>query len=221
MKESLVIISGWAHGIDAVRPMGDRLEEHYDVRLLTGAEVLRDRAIPEADYIVTGSMGGLLAMERLPTSCKKLVLISSTAKFCAADGYPQGTPEKILRRMIAQLKRNPEAVLDEFFKNVHHPFRESRKVMALRKNVPTDLDELVAGLEYLLQSDMRDKVPSVNIPVLLLHGTEDRIIPAGASEWLHARLPDSTLKIIEGDGHALPAHHFETVMKTMMTFLKD
>jgi pimeloyl-[acyl-carrier protein] methyl ester esterase len=199
--------------------MGDALANLFDVHLMTGSEILKSRHIPEADYIVTGSMGGLLAMELLPESCKKLVLISSTAKFCSSDDYPCGTPAKVLRRMITQLKRDREAVLDEFFKNVHFPFRESRQAISMRENVPFDLDALVAGLEYLLVSDIRDKVPGIDIPVLLLHGSEDRIIPSTASEWLHAHLPNCALNIIENDGHALPAHHFAAVMKAMQSFL--
>lgn len=219
MNPSLLLISGWAHGIDAIKPMGDALTAHFDVHLLTGSEVLKSRHVPDADYIVTSSMGGLLAMELLPDSCKKLVLISSTAKFCATTGHPCGTPEKVLRRMIMQLKRDQEAVLDEFFKNVHFPFRESRHATSLRKNPPDDLDDLVAGLEYLLDSDIRGKVPGIDLPVLLLHGSEDRIIPSTASEWLHAHLPDSRLRLFENDGHALSAHSFGEVMQAMGLFL--
>jgi pimeloyl-[acyl-carrier protein] methyl ester esterase len=216
---SVLIISGWAHGIEAIQPMGDALAECFDVKLMTGSEVLKSRQIPNADYIVTGSMGGLLALELLPDSCKKLVLISSTAKFCAGEDYPCGTHEKVLRRMIVQLKRNPEAVLDEFFRNVHFPHRESRQATSMRKNALIDMDTLVAGLEYLLNSDIRGKVPDIGIPVLLLHGSDDRIIPSTASEWLHAQLPDSSLKVIENDGHALPAHHFADVIKEIQSFL--
>ena len=121
--------------------------------------------------------------------------------------------------MIMQLKRDPESVLDAFLRNVHFPFRESRQAISMRKNAPVDLDDLVAGLEYLLDSDVRDKVSGIRIPVLLLHRSEDRIIPSTASEWLHAHLPNSTLKIIEDDGHALPAHHFAAVMQEMKAFL--
>ncbi len=220
MKQSVVIISGWAHGIDAIKPMGEAMEKVFDVQLVTGSEVLNTRTIPAADYIVTGSMGGLLAMELLPASCKKLVLISSTAKFCSTDGYPCGTHEKVLRRMILQLKRDSESVLDEFFKNVHFPRRESRQAAAMRKNASLDLTGLVAGLEYLLQSDLREKISGINLPVLLLHGAGDRIIPSGASEWLQAHLQNSTLKIFENGGHALPAHHFESVMKEIRSFLQ-
>jgi pimeloyl-ACP methyl ester carboxylesterase len=211
MKSSLLLITGWAHGADAVQPMADRLAGDFEVQILTGAEVLRDPVLPSVDSIITGSMGGLLVMELLPERCKKLVLISSTAKFCAEEGYACGTPEKILRRMILKLKRNPDAVLEAFFKNVHFP-HECRRVVA-------DRNHLVEGLEYLFASDVREKVPTLDLPVLLLHGAEDRIIPPTASEWLHAHLPNSKLKIFPKAGHALPAHQFEAVMGEIWRFL--
>ena len=185
---------------------------------MTGDQVLKEQSIPDADYIVTGSMGGLLTMELLPENCKKLVLISSTAKFCAGEEYAFGTPERIMKRMILQLKRNPEAVLEEFFKNVHFPHRQSRQALQLQRN---EEDDLVGGLEYLLTSDVRALVPTIEIPVLLLHGAKDRIIPSSASEWLHEHLPKSQLKIYENAGHALPAHHFQRVMTEITAFLSS
>jgi len=214
MKPSLLLITGWAHGTEEMQPVADALAMDYDVRILTGAQALADRSIPSSNYIVASSMGGLLAMERLPDSCNKLVLISSTAKFCAAEDYPCGTREKTLRRMILQLKRNPEAVLEEFFRNVHHP-----NTYHTCAGVEEPLNSLCLGLEYLLISDVRAKVPNIGIPVLLLHGAEDRIIPPSAAEWLQKHLPDSRLSVFENDGHALPAHHFSEVMDEILHFL--
>ena len=48
-------MSGWAHGIEAIQPMGDALADSFDVHLMTGSDVLKSRQIPDADYIVTGS----------------------------------------------------------------------------------------------------------------------------------------------------------------------
>ncbi len=211
MKSALVI-SGWAHGIEAIRPLGEALSDGFDVQLLTGAQLLAERRMPAAECIVTGSMGGLLAMELLPATCRKLVLISSTARFCATDGYPCGTQERILQRMIHQLQRHPEAVLEEFYRNVHFPHP------APECDPGAPLEALAAGLEYLRDADLRVKVPSIGIPVLLMHGTRDRIIPAAAAEWLHARLPDSQLQLYD-DGHALPAHRFEELAGAIRAFL--
>ncbi|QBG48394.1 hypothetical protein EGM51_13690 [Verrucomicrobia bacterium S94] len=215
IMKTVLVISGWAHGIEAIRPIGNALRDLFEVQLLTGTEVLKMRRIPNADYIVTGSMGGLLALEHLPTGCRKLVLISSTARFCTAADYSCGTHEKILKRMIVQLKRNPETVLNEFYKNVHHPHPYRACT-----GVTEPLDDLVAGLEYLLASDVREKVPQIGIPVKLFHGSRDRIIPPGAAEWLQANLADSTLSVYN-DGHGLAAHHFPEMMHEIKPFLTD
>ncbi|MEI6890680.1 MAG: alpha/beta hydrolase [Pontiella sp.] len=234
MKQTVVIISGWAHGLEAIRPMGAALAPQFNVQLLTGSQVLRDQKIPEADYIVTGSMGGLLAMELLPARCQKLVLLSSTAKFCAAEDYACGTSEKVLKRMLRMLKRNPDAVLQDFFKNVHFPHtfasvrreRQNTKEKGLQSSSHTSasvqepLASLVTGLEYLLASDVRATVPTLKIPVHLFHGEADRIIPKSAADWLHAHLPDSRLTLFEDEGHALPAYHFTAIMDEISSFLE-
>ena len=62
----LLIISGWAHSTHAIEPIGKRFAHQYKVELLSGAEALQRARLPEADAILTGSMGGLLAFERLP-----------------------------------------------------------------------------------------------------------------------------------------------------------
>jgi pimeloyl-[acyl-carrier protein] methyl ester esterase len=218
-KPTLLLITGWAHGKEAMQPVADVLTAEYDIEILTGAQVLTDQSIPHAEFIITGSMGGLLALEHLPERCKKLVLISSTAKFCAHEGYPCGTPEKVLRRMILQLKRDPQAVLTEFFKNVHYPDVQD-PVNNMPPTSPPDLESLVEGLEYLLHKDLRDRVVDIQIPVLLLHGAEDQIIPSSAAEWLNSHLPDSRLRIKENQGHALLAHHFDAVMDEISRFLQ-
>jgi pimeloyl-[acyl-carrier protein] methyl ester esterase len=213
---SLLMITGWAYGTDAMQPLADALSLCFHVRILTGAQVLSDRSIPPADCIVTGSMGGLLALELLPDECRRLVLISSTAKFCCAPDYPFGPPERVLRRMIRQLQRRPKAVLEEFFKNVHHPHP---CITTPASTIPFAVEVLVQGLEYLRNTDVRDRLSAIGIPVMLLHGAEDRIIPRAAAEWLHRNLPDSRLRIFENHGHALLAHQFDEVKDEILPFL--
>ncbi len=221
MKPSLLFITGWAHEPKTLQPMADKLVADYKVQIRTATQILNEHHIPDTDYIIAHSMGGLLAVELFPECCKKLVLISSTAKFCAGEDYLCGTPEKILRHMIRQLRRNPEAVLEEFFKNVHFPHKPSGRGFsgACDREPSSALNDLVAGLEYLLASDVRKRIPTLEIPVLLLHGTADRIITATAAEWLHAHLPSSELKIFENGGHALPAHHFDETIDEISRFL--
>jgi len=193
----MTFISGWAHDAESMEPLAESFRPEFDVTVLSGADVLRAKHLPEAEAVVGWSMGGLVAIEHLRASCKKLVLLSSTARFCATESYPCGVAEKNLQRMILQLKRNPNAVLASFYKNVHHPRPAPRTEPDCEEN------ELADGLEYLLRTDLREKVSSIKIPILLIHGKKDLIIPPSASEWLHGHLPDTQLALLENAGHAL------------------
>lgn len=215
MKPTLLLVTGWAHGAESLRPLADALAPAFETRVLSGAEVLGEGRLPAAEFVVAHSMGGMLALQYLPPECGKLVLLSSTARFCAADGYPCGIPEKVLRRMILQLRRNPDAVLREFFRNVHHP-----EIRAGGTRPAEPLEPLIAGLEYLRDADLRARVPAIGIPVLILHGTEDRIIPPSAAEWLRDHLPDARLRLLEGVGHALPIHQADAAARAIFQFLE-
>jgi pimeloyl-[acyl-carrier protein] methyl ester esterase len=183
-----------------MQPLADLLAADFDVQILTSANVLAENAIPKADFVAGWSMGGMLAIELLPVSCRKLILLASTARFCSTDGYDCGVPQKVLRHMIAQLKRDPAATLEEFYKNVNDP--DPVRPCA---SVKAPVNQLVEGLEYLIAADLRRKVPQIKIPVLLLHGEKDRIIPPEASDWLAQHLPIATCLRLPNDGHHIAA----------------
>jgi alpha-beta hydrolase superfamily lysophospholipase len=50
---------------------------------------------------------------------------------------------------------------------------------------------------------MPQRLPSLTMPLLVLHGTADRLVPPAASEVVraHAGSPDLTLKVYEGLFH--------------------
>lgn len=50
---------------------------------------------------------------------------------------------------------------------------------------------------------------TINAPILLLHGTADRIIPATHASWLAAHCPTAELRLCQGDSHFTIASHAE------------
>jgi pimeloyl-[acyl-carrier protein] methyl ester esterase len=193
MKEKILLLSGWAYEANSLAPLAEALDSRFDTELANGNELITRRTLPDADIVLGWSMGGMLALERLPARCKKLILLSSTACFCARNNYPAGLPEKSLRRMMLQLQRHPQTVMQEFHNNVHFP----------RKPDSPPPAGTLDGLQYLLETDLRDGLCKVTLPTLILHGTADRIIPLSAAQWLHARLPNSTLHLLPEEGHAM------------------
>ncbi len=54
-----------------------------------------------------------------------------------------------------------------------------------------------------LEVSPKENVKSLNMPILLIHGTEDEEIPVEHSKILHKNAPNSELWLIEGAGHGM------------------
>jgi len=199
-----LFIAGWAHPARVLEPLARRLRVGESV-FLSAAEAMALERLPEARVVVGHSLGGLLALKGLPEACERLVLLAATARFCTANDYPCGVPEKTLRLMMRQLERAPQAVLERFFRNVRFP-----EPAPPPPPVREPIEILLAGLETLRRTDLRERLPSLRQPVLLLHGTQDRIIPHAAAKRLLDLLANARLETLPDAGHALfaePALH--------------
>jgi pimeloyl-ACP methyl ester carboxylesterase len=73
------------------------------------------------------------------------------------------------------------------------------------------VDSAVAGLGAGVEGWWDDGVENaepwgfalsdISIPVLLLHGRQDRFVPFGHGVWLAAQIPGVEARLTEGDGH--------------------
>ncbi len=69
-------------------------------------------------------------------------------------------------------------------------------------------------------TDFRADIPKIDVPALIVHGTEDRILPIGATgRAFHAALPAATYVEIEGAPHGLLWTHADEVNAALLAFL--
>ncbi len=57
--------------------------------------------------------------------------------------------------------------------------------------------------QMYLEIDVRDVVPSVHVPALVIHRTHDRLVNVRNGRWLAEHLPDARLAELPGDDHSL------------------
>lgn len=70
------------------------------------------------------------------------------------------------------------------------------------------------------ETDFTEDLKKIDIPVLLLHGDDDQIVPIGASALSGIKLlQKGTLKVYKGGAHALPNTALEEVNKDLLDFL--
>ncbi len=61
---------------------------------------------------------------------------------------------------------------------------------------------MILGLaQMFLEIDVRDVVPSVHVPALVMHRSRDRLVNIGNGRWLADNLPDAKFVVLDGDDH--------------------
>lgn len=69
------------------------------------------------------------------------------------------------------------------------------------------------------EADLRDVLPRVNVPTLLLYGDKDVRAPLQVAEALHAAIPTSTLVVLPGVGHVSSAEAAQQFNREVRDFL--
>ena len=72
------------------------------------------------------------------------------------------------------------------------------------------------------ETDFTEDLKKMDIPVLVLHGDDDQIVPFRASGEMSSKLvPKGTLKVYHGGAHALPNLEADRVNQDLLDFLKS
>ena len=71
------------------------------------------------------------------------------------------------------------------------------------------------------QTDFTEDLKKINVPVLVMHGDDDQIVPYADSAPLSAKLlKKGTLKTYKGFPHGMPTTQAETINADLLAFLK-
>lgn len=158
--------------------------------------------------VVGWSMGGIVALEAVSSGAlrvDRMVLIGATARYCAADGYPHGVPAAHLRALRIGLRKNPRRTLRAFFHDVASPEVPAEGKINERVEAAMALgaSALAHGLGYLQETELRDRLPKIGVPALVIHGRRDRIVPWRAGDYLARHLAGGRLVVHDDAGHGV------------------
>ncbi len=169
-------------------------------------------------WLVGWSLGGLLAMQAAliesahqgrsnQAPIRGLILIAATPCFSRREHWPHGVAEALVEQMAIDLESEPEQVLNRFLAlEVHGSEHAAADLRLLRKEafrhgLPATA-ALRTGLEVLRTSDLTSKLDQLELPVLLIGGRRDRLVPYAALEASAQALPEVRLVRIPGAAHA-------------------
>lgn len=205
--------------------------ERWDTPDLSPAVRTIEKAVASAEgekMVALGwSLGGMALLALPPEVLSRLaglVLVGSTARFTSAEGYPHGQSPALVRRMIMDMKDDPESATSRFHglnfteaeadtdvaRDFLDRYRYPGPVVCVEGAEGTppgcypafDYVGITRALAALKDTDLRDRLGSIDLPVLVVHGTEDGVCPPGAGGYLAGKIPGAELRKIEGAGHA-------------------
>jgi pimeloyl-ACP methyl ester esterase len=184
----------------------------YSLDDLAGDIVALFEWLDLTDVVLLGwSLGAQVALAAFLSIRKRLaglVLVGATPRFTVTDGYPYGLPATEPRGMGLRLKRNFSQTMGEFFRGMFvqgELNREQENLIAREIVMWGRLPEpevAYATLGILATADLREMLPAVDLPALVIHGSADAICPAGVAHYLVGRIADARLVEFDGAGHA-------------------
>ncbi|HEX6131453.1 MAG TPA: alpha/beta hydrolase [Actinomycetota bacterium] len=168
------------------------------------------------------SWGGGLALElyrRHPEAVRTLILASAYA------GWAGSLPAEVVEQRLELMLRNSElpprhwapALVETFFSKGAPPeiFREAASIVSDLHPAATRV-----AMQAFAEADLREVLPRIEVPALLLCGAEDVRAPRSVWAALHSGIPGSKLVLIPGVGHVIDIEAPERFNAEVRAFLR-
>lgn len=157
----------------------------------------------ERPHVTGMSFGGGLALElyrRYPSVPRTLVLASAYAGW--AGSLPADVVQHRLQQALRLADLPPERLVTELIPTMFTDSAPAELVeefaASMRAFHPAGLR---ANARSFAEADLRDVLPSIHVPTLLLYGDRDVRAPSNVAQDLHAEIPGARLVTIPGAGH--------------------
>ena len=148
------------------------------------------------------AMIGVLAAATEPERFARLVLVSPSPRYVDDGDYVGGFSHEDIEGLLEALESNylgwSSAMAPVIVGNEERPELGEELTNSFCRTDP-DIAAQFARVTFL--SDNRDDLPRVGARTLVMQCSSDAIAPEAVGRYVHGRLPDSELVVLEATGH--------------------
>jgi 3-oxoadipate enol-lactonase len=207
-----------------------RAEGGYSLNdMARDATAVLDAVGVERAHIVGYSMGGMISQLIATEHAERvdrLVLLST--HFGGPDTVSP-TPEatRLFDPQEFFSRREPEVFMQFTMNILTSPGFVERVPEALRlmvENVraePTHPAAFMGQMQAIISSDRGKIVKDIRKPTLVIHGTDDQLIPVANGKLLHERIPGARLSLLQDVGHMPMLECPEKLAELVLGFLAE
>ncbi len=174
-------------------------------------------------HVVGRSMGGMIAQIMASEHSQRVLSLTSIMASTGNPALPQAAPDV----MALMTRPAPDPSLDEsgflshslaFARRIAgtgSPFDDEAHRLLVREEVARAYDPGGTARQIAAMAvagDRRARLATITAPTLIIHGTDDPLIPPACGEDTAASIPNAELMLIEGMGHDLPPALYHSVI---------
>ena len=180
-------------------------------------------------HIVGVSMGGMIAQRVALAQPKRALSLTSIMSTSGARGLPQTKPRVVRALLNRPASLAPQDIGDFYVKLLKvigspaFPVPEAevraRAAVAFQRNYhPQGVARQMVAI--MADAQRADELKRLTVPTLVVHGTEDVLVPFACGEDTARRIPKSRFVPIEGMGHDLPPGVVQRLLASMIPHFK-
>ncbi|TIH20172.1 hypothetical protein D0S45_02180 [Marinifilum sp. JC120] len=197
---NIVFVGGWATSAQQYPALAK------SARFLVPFTGFEPRELPDlvkdgGDILVGWSTGAHMLLK---DCCHLFELYDKVLLIAPFLSFTDSFPARLVRGMIAGMENDPAAVVSSFHENCAEPQPPDYD--------PADHGSLVAGLEYLIDSNIEPDGKMILPNCTVLYGSRDRIVRRKAFDKFAAVVEEADILNIEG-GHKISESQLMSILR--------
>lgn len=221
----VVMVHGWGMHSGVWRSFAQRLADSHRITLLDlpghgrsgmieeytleGIGEALMAVAPERAHWLGWSLGAKINLglaARYPERMDSLAMLAGNARFAQAEDWPCAMDLSLLSRFADDMMRDYHRTLMQFLGLQTWGLENAREVLKELKAQVAECEEpesaaLQSGLDILRTVDLRGELSALQVPLLLLLGSRDRLAPPAAGEAMYALAQNAELQVLAGAAH--------------------
>ncbi len=175
-----------------------------------------------AALLGSGGGGGvsMLFAATFPERVRALVLVNSTARYTRAPDYPVGTSPEFEARIEKELEFGwgRGVLLETVGPSVAHD-AGFRTWWGRYQRLGSTPGVVRATRHMLQQLDVRDVLPSIRVPTLIVHRSDNRLVDVRHGRYLAERIPGARYVELPGDDYLWFVGDADAILDEVEEFL--
>ncbi|PPK66973.1 carboxylesterase BioH (pimeloyl-CoA synthesis) [Methylobacter tundripaludum] len=244
----IVLVHGWAMHTGIWREFARQLAQHYRVTCVdlpghgrsevidpftlerVGAELIK--VVPEKSCWLGWSLGATVVLDiagRYPERVSALILLAGNPLFPSSGLGTQAWPgmdARLLDDFAEHLNNDCQATLLRFLSLQVNGMPDRKALLKALKTAVFECDApdqatLQGGLDILKQADLRPVLSGLSVPVSVVLGGLDTLVPVAVGQKMRRLLPSLELNIIDRAGHVPFLSHGSETAAIISRFMDE